>query len=174
VAIVKLLLIFSFFLLITTNIFARTSVNDLYQAKRIDFENSLSKITDQEKQQAVRQADQLLKETNLKVCDRFDVDVAKMAAILEEEKSRQGINKTVVAYGQGETPLDNAAYYVNFAAEAVAYQKIQDYTPQLNGNNPKTAVNLSTANLKSNLNTVQGKIIRAKQELKKALDYYEK
>lgn len=159
---------------IPSAVFARITPEDIYQAKRAEYEKNLLTIEDPLKKQAIQNSDQLLKEINLQVCSRFDIDVAKMAAILEEEKARQHITATVVAYGQGDTPLDTAAYYVNFAAEAVAYQKIQDYTPQIQKNNLGKSVSISKANLKASLQTLQGKIIRAKKETQKAIDYYEK
>ena len=161
------------FLLSPSMVFARVTPNDLYQARRDRFENSLQKINDQETKQKIIQFDQKLNEVNQTVCNKFDLDIAKLSAILEEEKVRQKTTQTVVAYGRGETPLDNAAYYLNYAAEAVAYQKSQDYTPQL-GANPKPALSISLANLKSDLRVAQNKILKAKAELKKAIDYYEK
>ncbi|MDO8498877.1 MAG: hypothetical protein Q7S44_03770 [bacterium] len=149
---------------------ARVTPNDLYQAKRADFESNLSKISDSSKKETVRQADRILGETNQRVCQRFDVEIAHLAAILEEKKYRQGVSNTVVAYGRGNTALDSAAYYLNYAAEAVAYQKIQDYTPLIGQGNLKGSVNTSMLNLKSNLQTVQGKILKAKAEVGKAVE----
>jgi len=160
------------FLIYPGEAFARVTPNDIYQAKRAAFTQSLAKISNPANKQAVEQADKLLNSINQKVCLGFDVETSRLAAILEEEKSRQNINKTIVAYGQGDTPMDQAAYYLNYAVEAVAYQKVQDYTPQIGGN-LKLGLNSSVNNLKSDLKTTQGKILRAKLEIKKALDYYE-
>lgn len=165
-----LILIFLF----PIQVFARVTPNDIYKQKRAAYEANLSKITDPTKKQAVIKADQTLNEINQSVCIRFDADIAKLSAILEEVKAREGVIDTVVAYGRGDTPLDNAAYYLNYAAEAVAYQKIQDYTPQIGSNNFDKAVISSKNNLRANLITVQGKILKAKSEIKKALVYYEK
>lgn len=154
--------------------FARVTPNDIYQQTRSNFETNLSKIQDSVKRQSVVVADQALKDINQSVCTRFKVDIDKMAAIMEEEKSRQNITKTVVAYGQGNTPLDSAAYYLNYAAEALAYQKSQDYTPNISGGNLAGGINNSSRNLRNNLEVLQSKILRAKAEIRKALDYYEK
>lgn len=164
-----------FFLLILINLLvaipalARVTPNDLYQAKREAFTKNLSKISDPFKKEQVIKADQLLNQINQQVCLRFDEEINRLSAILEEEKVRQGRTDTIVAYGRGETQLDTAAYYLTYAAEAVAYQKIQDYTPQIGQGNPDTAVRLSLNNLRGNLQTVQVKILKAKQEVKKAL-----
>lgn len=88
---------------------------------------------------------------------------------MEEAKRREGVTETVVAFGQGDTPLDNAAYWVNYAQEAIAYQKIQDYTPQVNSSDPSAGISNSQANLRSSLVGLQQKIIKAKNEVKKAL-----
>jgi hypothetical protein len=101
---------------------------------------------------------------NQAVCLRFDSDVNKLSAILEEEKSRQNVTETIVAFGRGKTPLDSSAYYLNFAAEAIAYQKVQQYQNSLNGK----------SRLRSDLSVLASKIVRAKSEIKQALIFYEK
>ncbi|MFA5932824.1 MAG: hypothetical protein WCV81_01000 [Microgenomates group bacterium] len=150
--------------------FARITPEDIYQQTRANFENNLSKIQDTQKKQSIITADNELKNINQLVCNRFQLDIDKLSAILEEEKSRQNVTKTVVAYGQGNTKLDTAAYYLNYAAEALAYQRIQDYTPQIGSGNYAGAINNSAANLKSNLVSLQNKILRAKSEVKKAIN----
>jgi hypothetical protein len=159
-------------LLLITPAIARTTPDDIYKQTRANFENNLSKIQDPQKKQLVIQADWELKNINQNVCDRFEKDLDKLAAILDEEKSRQGITNTVVAYGQGSTPLDSAAYSLNYAAEALAYQRSQDYTPNISGMNLSGAVNNSAGNLKYSLQTLQNKILNAKAGVKKAVDYY--
>lgn len=171
---VVLVLIIAINFLITPSLFARTTPEDIRQQTRNNFENNLSKIQDQQQKQLVISADNELKNINQTVCNKFQLDLDKLSAILEEEKSRQNVTKTVVAYGQGNTPLDTAAYYLNYAAEALAYQRAQDYTPAIGGGNFKGAINYSSSNLKGNLETLQNKILRAKSEVKKAISYYEK
>lgn len=169
-------LLLPFFLLalvLPATALARVTPDDIYQSKRTAFEASLTKISDPVKREAIRQADGMLNQVNQTVSGRFDVDLAKLSAILEEEKSRQKVTKTVVAYGRGSTPLDAAAYYLNYAEEAVAYQKSRDYTPQIYGNNLSGAVAASINNLQADLQTLQGKVLRAKTEIKKAVDFYE-
>lgn len=113
----------------------------------------------------------LLKDINHNICTNFDSDLNKMAAILDQEKTRQHITQTRVAYGMGDTPMDSAGYYLNYAAEAVAYQKVQDYTPK---SLTSESAQESLDNLISSLTTLSGKVLRAKTEIRKALDYYEK
>ncbi len=110
------------------------------------------------------QAETSIDTINQKVLQRFDGDINNLSAILEELKTRQHVTKTVVAYGRGETPLDSAAYYLNFAAEASAYQKVQTYSSNQTGR----------SQLKSDLITLASKILRAKSEIKQALIFYEK
>lgn len=176
----KKFLIFIFALLIfeglltPNSLFARITPEDIYQQKRADFQTNLSKIQDSRKKELVLIADQQLKETNQQVCSRFQIDLDKMAAIMDELKSRQNVTKTIVAYGQGDTQLDTAAYYLNYAAEALAYQKIQDYTPSISNSNLAGSITYSSNNLKGSLRVLQSKILRAKQEVKKAIVIYEK
>lgn len=170
--IIFVVLFFSYLFPVT--VYARVTPNDTYQAKREQFEQTLSKISDSAKRQKIEQADQLLYDINQKVCSKFDQDLAKLSAILEELKRREGVTETIVAFGQGETPLDTAAYWLNYAAEAVAYQRIQDYTPQISVSNLSSPTINSMTKLKGDLGTLRGKILRAKAEVKKALDSYEK
>lgn len=162
-----------FLLSFPVTVFARTNPNDIYQENKFQFENNLAKISDPHKKELVINANQMLKDLNLSECQKFDTDINKMAAILDEEKSRQNVSKTTAAFGSLNTPLDTAEYYLTFAAEAVAYQKVQDYTPQISGS-LSAGVNESINSLEANLNTTQAKVTKAKEEIQKALDYYEK
>jgi|SRR3989344_2550958 len=93
---------------------------------------------------------------NQKVCDRFEEDVARMAAIMEEYRDRQGIKETRVAFGGIDTKIKSADYWITYAAEAIAFQRAK-----------KPA---SVSGLKSNLQVLAGKVIRAKQEVGKAIE----
>lgn len=163
-----------FMMLLPLTVFARVTPNDIYQQRQESYQSALAKISDPHKKQLVVKAGSDLKEANRIACARFDVDINKMAAILDEEKRRQDITKTVVAYGQGNTPLDSAAYELNYAEEAVAYQKAQDYTPNISNGNLAAAVQVSDNELKADLNMLRGKMLTAKLELNRALNYYEK
>lgn len=98
-----------------------------------------------------------LDDVNQRVCDRFEEDINKMGAIMEELKNRQGILETRVAFGGVDTPIESADYWVNFAAEATSYQRVQKYS--------------SKDQLRSSLEVLKGKIVRAKNEVRKALEY---
>ena len=167
------LLILIILIILPPVIFARVTPNDYYQKSRANFESQLSKISDLGKREKVKQADQMLYDINQKVCLRFDEDLNKLSAILEELKERFNVTETVVAFGQGDTQLDSAAYWLNYAAEAVAYQKIQDYTPSLNLSNLSGSFTIQTNSLKGDLGVLRNKILRAKAEVKEAVDEYE-
>lgn len=92
---------------------------------------------------------------NQTVCNRFEGDVAKLAGIMDEVRSRKGITETRVAFGGVDTQIKNADYWITSAAEAVAFQKAQKYS--------------SKAELKSSLGVLKNKILRAKNEVRKAL-----
>lgn len=93
---------------------------------------------------------------NQKVCDRFEEDTARLAAIMEEVRDRKGIKETRVAYGQVDTPIKQADYWVTFAAEAIAFQRAQKYS--------------SEAQLKSSLEILRNKVLRAKNEVGKVIN----
>lgn len=154
-------------------VFARVTPNDYYQKSRANFESQLLKITDSIKREKVNQADQMLYDINQKVCLRFDQDLVNLSAVLEELKKRNGVTETVVAFGQGDTQIDSAAYWLNYAAEAVAYQKIQDYTPSLNLSNLSGSITYRMNELKGDLGALKNKILKAKNEVKKAVEAYE-
>ena len=93
---------------------------------------------------------------NQKVSDRFEEDVSRMAAIMEQVRERKGIKETRVAFGGSDTPVKQADYWVNFAAEAIAYQRVQKYS--------------SKSQLRSGLETLKGKVLTAKKAVGKALE----
>lgn len=94
-------------------------------------------------------------EINQKVCDKFEEDLNQMAAIMEEVRRREGIMETRVAFGGVDTPIENADYWITYAAEALAYQRAQKYS--------------RTDQLRASLGVLKNKILRAKNEVKKAL-----
>ncbi|MBI2597144.1 hypothetical protein HYW41_03245 [Candidatus Daviesbacteria bacterium] len=96
-----------------------------------------------------------LDQVNQKVSDRFEEDVFKMAAIMEQVRERKGITETRVAFGGSDTPIKQADYWVNFAAEAVAYQRVQKYS--------------SKSQLRSSLEILKNKLLQAKSKVRKAL-----
>lgn len=96
-----------------------------------------------------------LDQVNQKVCNRFEGDVLKLAAIMEELRRRKGITETRVAFGGADTPIKNADYWVTYAAEALAFQRAQKYS--------------SAGQLRSSLEVLKGKILKAKGEVGKAL-----
>lgn len=95
-------------------------------------------------------------DVNQKVCTRFEEDVSRMAAIMEELRVRKGIQETRVAFEGVDTLIENGDYWVTYAAEAIAYQKAEEYG--------------SPAKLRSALEVLKGKILRAKKEVGKALN----
>lgn len=96
-----------------------------------------------------------LDQINQKVLSRFEEDLVKMAAIMEEVRKRKGITETRVAFGGIDTPIKSADYQVTFAAEALAFQKAQKFS--------------SKQELKYSLQVLVNKILKAKAEVKKAL-----
>ncbi|MBI2039815.1 hypothetical protein HYT18_01960 [Candidatus Microgenomates bacterium] len=92
---------------------------------------------------------------NQKVCDRFEEDVVRMAAIMEEVRNRKGILETRVAFGNVDTPIETADYWITYAAEAIAFHRAQKFS--------------SVGSLKSSLITLKGKVLRAKNEVGKAI-----
>lgn len=96
-----------------------------------------------------------LDQVNQTVCNRFEGDMVKLAAIMDELRRRKGITETRVAFGGVDTPIKSADYWITSAAEAVAFQKAQKYT--------------SKAQLRSSLEVLKNKILRAKNEVRKAL-----
>lgn len=97
-----------------------------------------------------------LYQINQKVCSRFEEDVAKLAAIMDELKDRKGITETRVAFGGVDTLIKSADYWITYGAEAVAYQRAQKY--------------LGKSELRYSLEVLKNKVLRAKAEARKALD----
>lgn len=97
-----------------------------------------------------------LDQINQKVCDRFEEDLSKMAAIMEELRERKGITETRVAFGGIDDQIKSADYQITYAAEALAYQRAQKLSSQ--------------SALRSSLLNLRGKILKAKKEVGKALE----
>lgn len=97
-----------------------------------------------------------LDDISQKVCDRFEGDVVKLAAIMEELRRRKGIIETRVAFGGVDTQIKSADYWVTYTAEALAFQRAQKYS--------------SKSALRSSLEVLKNKILKAKSEVKRALD----
>lgn len=92
---------------------------------------------------------------NKQVCDRFEEDLNKLAAIMDEVRARKGITETRVAFGGVDTQIESADYQITYAAEAMAYQRGKKYS--------------SRGELKYSLEILKGKILKAKAEVGKAL-----
>lgn len=167
----KLILAFIFFVILIPNtVFARVTPNDIYQEKRTSFEAQINQIKNPVKKDSILKADQELYDVNLKIANRFEVDAFKLASIMDEYKRRKAINETRVAYGNVNTPVEQADYWVNFAAEAVAYQKIQDYTPYgISETNMSEPINSSISRMKSDFSVLRGKILKAKSQVEGVL-----
>jgi len=97
-----------------------------------------------------------LDQINQKVSDRFEGDVVKLAAIMEELRRRKGITETRVAFGGVDTAIKSADYQITYAAEALAFQRIQKYSSQ--------------SELKYSLEVLKNKILKAKKEVGSALE----
>lgn len=97
-----------------------------------------------------------LDNVNQTVSKRFEADVVKLAAIMEELRRRKGITQTRVAFGGIDTEIKTADYWVTYTAEAIAYQKAQQY--------------LSKEQLRESLKVLKDKILRAKREVGYALE----
>lgn len=95
-------------------------------------------------------------EVNQKVCTRFEEDVSRLAAIMEEVRNRKGIKETRVAFGGIDDQIKSADYWITYGAEAIAYQRAQEYS--------------SKNQLRSSLEVLKGKVLRAKNEVGKVLE----
>lgn len=97
-----------------------------------------------------------LDDVNQKVCDRFEEDVVKLAAIMEELRRRKGIIETRVAFGGVDTKIKSADYQITYVAEAIAFQRNQKYYSQ--------------TQLRNSLGVIKNKILKAKSEVRNALN----
>lgn len=96
-----------------------------------------------------------LDQVNQKVCDRFEEDTARLAAIMDELRDRKGIKETRVAFGGIDDQIKSADYRVTYAAEAIAFERAQKFS--------------SVGGLKSSLFGLRDKVLRAKTEVGEAL-----
>lgn len=96
-----------------------------------------------------------LDSVNQKVSSRFENDMLKLSAIMEELRRRKGITETRVAFGGVDTQIKSADYWITYTAEALAYQRAQKFT--------------SKSQLRNSLEVLKNKILKAKQEVRNAL-----
>lgn len=97
-----------------------------------------------------------LNQVNQKVCDRFEEDTARLAGIMEEVRRRQGIKETRVAFGGIDTQIKSADYQITYVAEAIAFERAQKFS--------------SASGLRSSLEILRQKVLRAKEEVGKVLN----
>ncbi len=95
-------------------------------------------------------------QANQKVCDRFEQDVLKLAAVMEEVRRRKGITETRVAFGGVDTQIKSADYQITYVAEALAFQRAQKFS--------------SKNQLRNSLEVLKNKILQAKNLVGKALN----
>lgn len=93
---------------------------------------------------------------NQKVCNRFEEDVSRLAAIMEQVRDRKGIKETRVAFGGIDDVIKSADYLITFAAEAIAYQRVQKFS--------------SKQELKYSLEVLKSKVLKAKIGAGKVLE----
>ena len=93
---------------------------------------------------------------NQKVCTRFEDDMSRLAAIMEEVRARKGIKETRVAFGGIDDQIKSADYWITYAAEAIAFQRAQKYS--------------TAKQLRSQLEVLRGKVLRARTEVGEALN----
>lgn len=97
-----------------------------------------------------------LDQINQKVCDRFEEDTVRLAAIMDELRDRKGMKQTRVAFGGIQNQVETADYWVTYAAEAIAYERAQKFS--------------SASQLRSSLEVLSGKVLKAKAEVGRALE----
>lgn len=97
-----------------------------------------------------------LDDVNQKICSRFEEDVSRLAAIMEELRRRKGILETRVAFGGIDDQIKSADYWITYAAEAIAYHRAQNFS--------------SKGELKYSLEVLKGKLLKAKGEVGKAIE----
>lgn len=97
-----------------------------------------------------------LDQVNQKVCSRFEEDILKLAAIMEELRRRKGIVETRVAFGGIDDQIKSADYWITYAAEAIAYHRAQKFS--------------SKGELKYSLEVLKGKVLKGKGEVGKAIE----
>ena len=91
---------------------------------------------------------------NQKICDRFEEDVSRLAAIMEEVRARKGITETRVAFGGIDDQIKSADYQITYVAEAIAFGRAQKFS--------------SVGGLRGSLEVLRQKVLKAKSEVGKA------
>ena len=155
-----LILAFSSYLL-TSAVHARTTPEDIVNAQKESYEQSIKNYSPTNKQK-LETWDKKIEVFNDKKCAELEHIMETQGAILDEFIRRNEIAEKVKTDGKTRNlsdPIENARYWLTYAHEAVAYQAAKVYVFNATGENAINQNILSTINImQSDLNVLKGKV----------------
>lgn len=165
----KLLLAILFLLLTTTYnlqpIYARTTPEDILNDRWATY-NAQIKNYSPDNQKKLTDFQKKIQDLNKQETDRLEAIMIRQGEILDEYIYRNKIDEPLED-GKARNlsdPVENARYWLTYAHEAVAYQAIQVYIFNLNGQaNIKTDVNAQVNKLAADMNILEGKVDKSQK-----------
>lgn len=138
--------------LIPNTIYARTTPEDIINAKRGEYQQKVVKYTPTHQQQLATLSDNVAA-VNKKITNDLSTNMDRQSQILDEYANRHQ-----------SADLTSARYWLTFAHEAVAYQAAHIYLFNLAGEGKirRDSLNL-ISNLESDINILAGKVERSRK-----------
>lgn len=163
--------IFLLFIFITPTIQARTTPEDIINAKRQEYNQRLQNYSPEGKQK-LADFERKIADLNKLITDDYETQMLRHGTILDEyirrnqisERQGDGISRNL------SEPVENSRYWITYAHEAVAYQAAKIYIPNLSGEaniNRDLATQINI--LQSDTNILRNKIIKSQTILSSLL-----
>ncbi len=164
-----LLVIFLFlFLIFTPTIQARTTPEDIVNAKKLEYTQRLQNYSTQGKQK-LDDFEKRIANLNKLITEDYETQMLRQGSILDEyirrnqisERQGDGISRNL------SEPVENSRYWITYAHEAAAYQAAKIYIPTLSGEaninrDLTTQINI----LQSDINILRNKVLKSQTILK--------
>ncbi|EKD90715.1 MAG: hypothetical protein ACD_30C00100G0005 [uncultured bacterium] len=159
--------IFLLFLILTPTIQARTTPEDIVNAKKQEYNQRLQNYSPESKQK-LADFERKIADLNKLITDDYETQMLRHGTILDEyirrneisERQGDGISRNL------SEPVENSRYWITYAHEAVAYQAAKIYIPSLTG---ETNINRDITSqiniLQSDINILRGKVTKSKNIL---------
>lgn len=158
-------LLFTFYLLLSTNTYARVTPEDIVNAKRESYNLKIVKYSDVNRQK-LESFSQKIADLNKKITDDWQYNCLRQGQILDEYVKRKKIIETG-AQRDSSDPVSNARYYLTYAHEAVVYQAAKIYIFDLTyPSNINRDISTKISELESDTTILKAKVAKSQRLIK--------
>lgn len=161
-------LLFTFYFLLFSTAFARTTPEDIYNANRQAYESKRQSYS-LENQKKLDAYEAEIKRLNKFITTELEHNTLRQGEILDEYIRRNNIPTVPETDGIKRNltdPVENARYWITYAHEAIAYQAAKNYLFSLTGeSNINRDITLQINALQGDIGVLKGKVEKSKQAL---------